>query len=70
MIRRFVLVPLVAVFFLISPVGAQINETEDIKPDNVKRLKSERPILEYVCAGAFILGAMAVGFKPSKRSHD
>ena len=67
---RFVIVLMVAV--LLSPLvaSAQAIPNEDVKPENIKRLDFERPIVEYICAGGFIVAAMAIGFKPSKRTHD
>ncbi len=48
---------------------AQSN-ADDIEAANIQPLEFERPILEYICAGFFLLTALAIGFKPSKRVHD
>lgn len=39
-----------------------------IKPINVDKLPASRPLLEYAMAGAFLIGALAIAFKPSKRT--
>jgi hypothetical protein len=63
----FVAALLAAIFPHSSP--AQINDPA-VKPVNVARLESKRPLIEYTMAGAFIVAALAIGFKPSKRSAD
>ena len=50
------------------PVVAQIVE-EGVRQDNVDRLESARPILEYVIAGVCIFGTLAIGFKSSNRAQ-
>lgn len=45
-------------------------QTDDpaIKPINVDKLPASRPLVEYALAGAFLIGALAIAFKPSKRT--
>ncbi|HKQ50260.1 MAG TPA: hypothetical protein VJZ71_19460 [Phycisphaerae bacterium] len=47
--------------------GAQINDPS-VKDGNIQLLPEKRPIVEYVLAGGFLLAALAVGFKPTKRA--
>ncbi len=59
----------IAAGFLIG-VGTAFAQTDDlaIKPINVDKLPASRPLLEYAMAGAFLIGALAIAFKPSKRT--
>lgn len=66
---RKLLVSSVAVLLMASPAWAQINEGP-VETENIQPLDAAQPTLEYVCAGGFLLAAMAAGFKPSKRTHD
>lgn len=50
-----------------SPGFAQMVD-EGVRQDNVERLESARPILEYVIAGVCIFGSLAIGFKSSNRA--
>ncbi len=71
--RRFVLLLLVwAVTALMSAPTAWAQSADDpaARADNIEKLEMERPIAEYICAGGFLMAAMAIGFKPSKRTHD
>lgn len=56
-------------FGVILPVAAQINDSS-VQPENIELLKSEAPVLHYALAGGFLLAALAVGFKPSKRAVE
>lgn len=49
--------------------NAQINDPS-VKPVNVARLESKRPLVEYGMAGGFIVAALAIGFKASKRTNE
>jgi len=69
MVLRRLLVFVSAVLLTALPVVAQVN-TDAIDPENIQRLDAAQPTLAYVCGGLFLLAAMAVGFKPSKRSRD
>ncbi len=51
-----------------SPVLAQIGE--GVAEDNLPLLEMERPWGEWLCAFVFGAAALAVGFMPSKRSHE
>ncbi|MFQ5412042.1 MAG: hypothetical protein ACE5EC_07080 [Phycisphaerae bacterium] len=53
-----------------SMVVAQTGVDPETLTNNIEKLKFERPIVEYVCAGGFLLTALGIGFKPSKRTHD
>lgn len=55
--------------FLIG-VSTAFAQTDDpaIKPINVDKLPASRPLVEYAMAGAFLIGALAIAFKPSKRT--
>lgn len=65
-----VLIAITVAFLLVtSPVWAQVN-IDDIRPDNVQPLEFERPIVEYICAVVFLLAALGIGFKPSRRTND
>jgi len=48
---------------------AQINDPS-VKPENIELLKTGQPVLEYALAGGFLLAALAVAFKPSKRGME
>lgn len=48
---------------------AQINDPS-VKPENIELLKAGQPVLEYALAGGFLLAALAVAFKPSKRGME
>lgn len=41
-----------------------------INPENVEKLPPSRPIVEYTVAGGVVLGALAIGFMPSKRTKE
>ncbi len=47
--------------------SAQINDPS-VKDENIDMLPAKRPILEYALAGGFLLAALAIGFKPTKRT--
>lgn len=71
--RRVVLLLLIwAVTALMSAPTAWAQSEEDpaARTDNIEKLEMERPIVEYICAGGFLMAAMAIGFKPSKRTHE
>lgn len=57
-----------AMLTLAQPVFAQIVE-EGVRQDNVERLDSARPILEYIIASVCIFGSLAIGFKSSNRAQ-
>ena len=59
---------LIAGLILVDPAFGQMVE-EGVRQDNVERLESARPILEYIIAGVCIFGALAIGFKSSNRAH-
>ncbi len=42
---------------------------EGLRMDNINTLETSRPILEYVLAGGFLIGSLALGFMSSKRTH-
>ena len=52
-----------------APLLAQENDPA-VTPDNVEKLEASRPIMEYALAGGFLLGALAIGFMPSKRTKE
>ena len=66
-INRLLPLALVAFAALAYPAFGQIVE-EGVRQDNVDRLDSARPILEYVIAGVCIFGTLAIGFKSSNRT--
>lgn len=55
---------------LLLGVATAFAQTDDpaIKPINVEGLPASRPLVEYALAGAFLIGALAIAFKPSKRT--
>lgn len=55
---------------LLLTVTTAFAQTDDpaIKPINVDKLPASRPLVEYALAGAFLIGALAIAFKPSKRT--
>jgi len=69
MILRRLFVSLSVVLLTAVPAAAQVN-TDAIDPENIPLLDAAQPTLAYVCGGLFLLAAMAVGFKPSKRLRD
>lgn len=48
------------------PVAGQINDPS-VAPENIDKLPAKQPIVEYALGGAFLLAALAIGFKPSPR---
>jgi len=70
-IRRtlFLMMLCVLVVATTTTVLAQDN-ADGIQAGNIELLEFERPLVEYICAGVFLLTALAIGFKPSKRVHD
>jgi hypothetical protein len=52
-----------------TPVGAQQNDPS-VSEDNIHLMEGGQPVLEYAIAGAFLLAAMAIGFRPCKRSQE
>lgn len=65
-VRRFLL-SMAALLTAASGAFGQINDSS-VKPDNIEMLPVKRPILEYALAGGFLLAALAIGFKPTKRT--
>lgn len=47
--------------------AAQINDPS-VKDGNIDLLPAKKPIVEYALAGGFLLAALAIGFKPTKRA--
>lgn len=47
--------------------AAQINDPT-VKDGNIDLLPTKKPIVEYALAGGFLLAALAIGFKPTKRA--
>lgn len=45
-------------------------DDDGVSPDNVEKLPTSTPVLEYVLTGFFLLAALGIGFLPSKRSHE
>lgn len=66
---RRILVFVSAVLLSALPAVAQVN-ADVLDPENIQPLDPAQPTLAYVCGGLFLLAAMAVGFKPSKRTRD
>jgi hypothetical protein len=65
------IVPLLTVMVLIfasAAVGQVVSGSGDFDPENIEKLPFQRPIWEYISAGVFLAVAMALGFKPSKRT--
>lgn len=60
---------LAIVVCLAPPLLAQVND-ESVQEGNIEKLPTDRPVIEYALAGCFLLAAMAVGFKTSKRAND
>ena len=69
MILRRLFVFVSAVLLTALPAAAQVN-ADALDPQNIQPLDAAQPTLAYVCGGLFLLAAMAVGFKPSKRTRD
>jgi len=67
--RRILAVALAIVLCTAVPSSAQVND-ESIGADNIEMLPTEEPWLEYTLAVCFLLGALAIGFKTSKRTFD
>src|SRR5438105_13806426 len=55
-LRRFLVVAVLCVTAAWQPALAQENDP-NVSPDNVEKLPSSRPIVEYALAGGFLLGA-------------
>ena len=69
MMRRILTMILVIAFCLSSPVSGQIND-ESVQEGNVEQLPMKRPFVEYAIASGFLVAAIAIGFKTSKRTND
>ena len=54
---------------VVDLASAQINDPS-VSNENIELLKGSQPVLEYALAGAFLLAALAIGFKPSKRNVE
>lgn len=67
--RRLAWLFTAAVFLAPTVCLGQINDPS-VKPDNIELLKGGAPVLEYALAGGFLLAAMAIAFKPSKRGME
>ena len=48
---------------------AQINDPS-VKDGNIDLLPTKKPMVEYALAGGFLLAALAIGFKPTKRAGN
>jgi len=68
-IRRALFLMVPCLLLAATVVFAQENAA-GIEAANIEPLEFERPLLEYICAGVFLLTALGIGFKPSKRVHD
>lgn len=67
-LRRLVLVCLICSLAFITAAHGQVApDGVEIGADNIDPLDSKPPIVEYVFAGVFLVGVLAVGIKPSKR---
>ena len=64
--RRIISLVLVLLFAFSAPALAQIND-ENVRPDNIDKIESDRPITEFALAGGFLVAVLAIGFMPSKR---
>lgn len=51
----------------VVPAPGQINDP-GVQLENIDKLPSKQPVLEYALGGAFLLAALAIGFKPSTRN--
>ncbi len=69
MVLRRIIVFVSAVLLWVIPAAAQVN-ADALDPESIPPLDAAQPTLAYVCGGLFLLGAMAIGFKPSKRTRD
>lgn len=54
-----------ALLLLTAAAMGQINDPS-VSTENIELLPPAKPVVEYALAGAFLLGAMAVGFRPGK----
>ncbi len=66
---RLILLSMVVLSAAAITAFGQINDSS-VKPDNIELLPVKRPILEYALAGGFLLAALAIGFKPTKRTGN
>ncbi|MCA9257269.1 MAG: hypothetical protein KDA33_16600 [Phycisphaerales bacterium] len=65
---KYVLLFLLLAALFAAPAFGQI-EVGDIPPDNIDLLDYKRAIWENVTGGMFLVMALAIGFKASKRAH-
>jgi len=68
-ISRHVVLAAITMWVSAGPVAAQIND-ESVKGPNIPMLEKEQPFLAYLLLAAFLLSALAIGFKPSKRTQQ
>jgi hypothetical protein len=68
-IKRIMCCAMALVLSLSAPAFPQENDP-NILPENVEKLSASRPIIEYAVAGGVLLGALAIGFMPSKRTKE
>ena len=64
---KYLILSLVMVALACAAAPAQINDP-GVKLDNLEPLPLSRPIAEYALAGGSLIGALAIGFFPTKRS--
>lgn len=67
-VRRWHLLAWTMVLLLAVTTAFAQSDDPAIKPINVDKLPASRPLVEYALAGAFLIGALAIAFKPSKRT--
>lgn len=68
-IRR-ALVLMAPCLLLFAAAAFAQNNADGIDAVNIQPLEFERPLVEYILAAVFLLTALGIGFKPSKRAHD
>lgn len=69
LLNRCLMAMMLIMMFAASPATAQINDPS-VKDGNIDMMPAKRPIVEYSLAGGFLIAALAIGFKPAKRSEE
>ncbi len=70
MIALRILISILLLTMLVAqPVFGQQNDGS-VTAENINLLPTRKPVLEYALAGGFLLAALAIGFKASKRGKD
>lgn len=72
MTKRWLIGTALVCTLLAAPVMGQLvpdSGEEAVRMDNLPKVETDRPIFEYVLAGAFLFGVLGLSFMNSKRAQ-